>query len=81
MTAFRLAFYLFIGVAAGLWGVWFGVRKLLRDYHFSFLGPAGAHETSGNAAKLKTLKSDLGYRLGITAEGVDTPTEAAHGHG
>lgn len=42
------------------------VRKLLRDYHFSFLGPAGAHETSGNAAKLKTLKSDLGYRLGIS---------------
>ncbi|GAB3052590.1 DUF4832 domain-containing protein [Stenotrophomonas tumulicola] len=42
------------------------VRKLLRDYHFSFLGPAGAHETNGNASKLRELKSDLGYRLGIT---------------
>ncbi|WP_369935323.1 DUF4832 domain-containing protein [Xanthomonas tesorieronis] len=41
------------------------IRKLLRDYHFSFLGPAGAHETSGNAAKLGEIKRDLGYRLAV----------------
>ena len=42
------------------------VRTLLRNYHFSFLGPAGAHETSGNASKLRDLKRDLGYRLGVS---------------
>ncbi|WMJ70825.1 DUF4832 domain-containing protein [Stenotrophomonas sp. 24(2023)] len=42
------------------------VRKLLRDYHFSFLGPAGAHEKSGNAASMQQIKRDLGYRLAVT---------------
>jgi len=42
------------------------VRRLLRDYHFSFLGPAGKHESQGNAAKMKEIKRDLGYRLGVT---------------
>lgn len=42
------------------------VRKLLRDYHFSFLGPAGKHESQGNAAKMQQIKRDLGYRLGYT---------------
>ncbi|QNH14880.1 DUF4832 domain-containing protein [Xanthomonas sp. SI] len=51
------------------------IRKLLRDYHFSFLGPAGAHETSGSASKLQDIKRDLGYRLAVAkASWPDTQT-------
>ena len=35
------------------------------------------------AAEVKLIHTlpRVGYRLGLTAEGVDTPKEAAHGHG
>ena len=39
------------------------VETLLRSYHFSFLGPAGKHEESGNTAALAQLRKALGYNL------------------
>lgn len=39
---------------------------VIRSYHFSFLGPAGAHEQSGSAATLQHIKRALGYNYHIT---------------
>lgn len=41
------------------------ITELLRDYHFSFLGPAGKHEQAGNNALLGELRRALGYNLHI----------------
>lgn len=38
---------------------------VLRDYHFSFLGPAGAHDANKSHATLARIKRQLGYNLGI----------------
>ena len=42
------------------------VMTVLRDYHFSFLGPAGGHQWAGNEAKLQPMKRLLGYNLHLT---------------
>lgn len=39
------------------------IEALIRDYHFSFLGPAGKHEETGNNATLAQLRRALGYNL------------------
>ncbi|HWS28444.1 MAG TPA: DUF4832 domain-containing protein [Xanthomonadales bacterium] len=39
------------------------IEVLIRDYHLSFLGPAGKHEESGNDATLAQLRRALGYNL------------------
>lgn len=39
------------------------VMTVLRDYHFSFLGPAGGHEWAGNDANLRPMKRLLGYQF------------------
>ncbi len=41
------------------------ITTLIRDYHFSFLGPAGKHEQAGNSAVLAQLRRALGYNLHI----------------
>lgn len=41
------------------------IVKLLRDYHFSWLGPAGKHEEAGFAAKMRTIKRALGYEFTV----------------
>ncbi len=41
------------------------VMTVLRDYHFSFLGPAGGHEWNGNQARLVPMKRQLGYNFHI----------------
>lgn len=42
------------------------VMTVLRDYHFSFLGPAGGHQWAGNEAKLQPMKRLLGYNIHLT---------------
>lgn len=37
--------------------------RVLRDYHFSFLGPAGKHETPNLDTELLPIKQALGYRF------------------
>ncbi len=54
------------------------VMTVLRDYHFSFLGPAGGHERKGNQANLNPMKRLLGYNYHITR--VDWPDAIALGH-
>lgn len=39
------------------------IVSLLKAYHFSWLGPAGAHESSANPAALRSIKRALGYEL------------------
>lgn len=41
------------------------IMTVLHDYHFSFLGPAGGHETNGNQAKFSEMKRMLGYNFHI----------------
>ena len=44
------------------------IVKLVRDYHFSWLGPAGQHENTGTAAfraKLLSIKRALGYEFTV----------------
>jgi Domain of unknown function (DUF4832) len=41
------------------------VITVLRNYHFSFLGPAGKHEQAGFATPLARIKRALGYDLSI----------------
>ena len=41
------------------------VMTVIRDYHFTGLGPAGGHEWSGNQVKLQIMKRALGYNLHI----------------
>lgn len=43
------------------------IVKLLRDYHFSWLGPAGQHENTGTGfpAKMRTIKRALGYEFTV----------------
>ncbi len=38
---------------------------VLRDYHFSFLGPAGTHEKPGHEAVMIRIKRTLGYNYHI----------------
>lgn len=42
------------------------VITLLKDYHFSFIGPAGKHQESGNTSTLNRIQNHLGYRFQIT---------------
>lgn len=53
------------------------VMTVLRDYHFSFLGPAGAHEVNGRQAKLNPMKRLLGYNYHLVR--VDWPETNAIG--
>ncbi len=53
------------------------VRQVLADYRFSFLGPAGAHESSGNAAAMQRIDRTLGYRLRLASVQLDDPFSAA----
>lgn len=41
------------------------VMTVLRDYHFSFLGPAGGHQWNGNQSRLNPMKRQLGYNYHI----------------
>lgn len=41
------------------------IVTVLRNYHFSFLGPAGKHEQSGFTVPLARIKRTLGYDLSI----------------
>jgi hypothetical protein len=41
------------------------IITVLRDYHFSFLGPAGGHQSDGNQVKFNKMKRVLGYNLHI----------------
>ncbi len=41
------------------------IMTVLRDYHFSFLGPAGGHQWNGNQANLNPMKRLLGYNYHI----------------
>lgn len=43
------------------------IVKLLRDYHFTWLGPAGQHENTGSGfpAKMNTIKRALGYEFTV----------------
>lgn len=50
---------------------WESVMTVIRDYHFSFLGPAGGHEYHGNQGKLNAMKRLLGYNYHIVR--VDWP--------
>ncbi len=54
------------------------VMTVLRDYHFSFLGPAGGHQRSGNAANLNPMKRLLGYNIHISQ--ADWPATAYLDH-
>jgi hypothetical protein len=49
------------------------VTSLLNDYHFSFLGPAGKHEYSGNDAALDRIANQLGYRFQVDSVTLDNP--------
>jgi hypothetical protein len=49
------------------------ITTVLNDYHFSFLGPAGKHEDSGNAAVMDRLNNQLGYRLQLDQLVIDSP--------
>ena len=53
------------------------VMTVLRDYHFSFLGPAGGHQWNGNQANLNPMKRLLGYNYHIGR--VDWPDTVAAG--
>ena len=39
------------------------VMTVIRDFHFTGLGPAGGHEWNGNQARLQIMKRALGYNL------------------
>lgn len=39
------------------------VIRVVKDYHFSFLGPAGKHEENGFQKELSILQDALGYRF------------------
>ncbi len=52
------------------------IETVLRDYHFSFLGPAGKHETAGFATDLNYLKRVLGYNLHLDALSFPSPVAA-----
>lgn len=54
------------------------VMTVLRDYHFTFLGPAGGHELKGNPAGMSEMKRLLGYNLHIAE--VAWPVNAWLGH-
>ncbi|NUO77988.1 MAG: DUF4832 domain-containing protein [Lysobacter sp.] len=44
------------------------IVKMVRDYHFTWLGPAGQHENTGTAAfrnKLLSIKRALGYEFTV----------------
>ncbi len=41
------------------------IERVLRDYHFSFLGPAGKHEEAGHASVLARLERAVGYNLHV----------------
>ena len=56
---------------------WDDVMTVLRDYHFSFLGPAGGHEANGRQARLNPMKRLLGYNYHLVR--VDWPDTAALG--
>lgn len=49
------------------------VLSLLRQFHFSFLGPAGKHEEPGHGAVMNRIRRLLGYRLHIDRVRVPAP--------
>ncbi len=49
------------------------ITTVLNDYHFSFLGPAGKHENSGNDAVMNRLANQLGYRFQINQFTINNP--------
>lgn len=53
------------------------ILTVLRDYHFSFLGPAGAHEANKSHATLARIKRQMGYDLRVAY--ASWPGEATEG--
>lgn len=51
------------------------VMTVIRDYHFSFLGPAGGHKFPGNEEKLLPMKRQLGYNYHIERVTWPSPQE------
>ncbi len=49
------------------------VTTLINDYHFSFLGPAGQHENSGQVAAMQRLANQLGYRFQVNHLSINNP--------
>ncbi|MCB1581692.1 MAG: DUF4832 domain-containing protein [Marinicella sp.] len=49
------------------------ITTIINDYHFSFLGPAGKHEESGNSSVMNRLANQLGYRIQINQMTIKTP--------
>jgi len=49
------------------------VTTLINDYHFSFLGPAGKHEETGNDAAMDRIANQLGYRLQLNELNIPSP--------
>jgi hypothetical protein len=41
------------------------IVKMLKDYHFTWLGPAGQHESAGYASQMRTIKRALGYEFTV----------------
>ncbi|UXI70066.1 DUF4832 domain-containing protein [Tahibacter amnicola] len=41
------------------------ILTVIRNYHFSFLGPAGKHEEAGFATPLNSIKRTLGYDFAV----------------
>jgi hypothetical protein len=41
------------------------IITVIKKYHFSFLGPAGGHDTDGHQTKFNVIKRNLGYNLSI----------------
>jgi hypothetical protein len=48
------------------------ITTVINNYHFSFLGPAGKHEESGNAAVMNRLTNQLGYRIQLNQISIDS---------
>lgn len=42
------------------------IANILRQYHFSILGPAGGHQSAGHSAAMTTITRALGYRFVVT---------------
>lgn len=49
------------------------VITVLRNYHFSFLGPAGKHEQAGFGVPLARIKRALGYDLSVARFSLGDP--------
>lgn len=57
------------------------VANILRQYHFSILGPAGGHQSAGHTAAMATITRALGYRFVVARarwSGQVSPTARLH---